>query len=38
MKVLIFGATGATGQCLMVQALELDHEVTAFARNPSAIA
>ena len=38
MKVLIFGATGATGQCLMKQALELGHEVTAFARNPSAIA
>jgi putative NADH-flavin reductase len=38
MKVLIFGATGATGQCLMEQALGLGHEVTAFARNPSAIA
>lgn len=38
MKVLIFGATGATGQCLMEQALVLGHNVTAFARNPSAIA
>ena len=38
MKVLIFGATGATGQCLMKQALVFGHEVTAFARNPSAIA
>ena len=35
MKVLIFGATGATGQCLTKQALVLGHEVTAFARNPS---
>ncbi len=38
MKVLIFGATGATGQCLMEQALGLGQEVTAFVRNPSAIA
>jgi len=37
MKVLIFGATGATGQCLTEQALLLSHEVTAFARNPSVI-
>ncbi|MBV9387299.1 MAG: SDR family oxidoreductase [Chroococcidiopsidaceae cyanobacterium CP_BM_ER_R8_30] len=37
MKILIFGATGATGQCLVEQALELGYEVTAFARNPSAI-
>lgn len=36
-KVLIFGATGATGQCLTEQALLLGHEVTAFARNPSVI-
>ena len=38
MKVLIFGATGATGRCLIEQALVLGHEVTAFARKPDAIA
>ena len=37
MKTLIFGATGATGQCLVEQALELGYEVTAFARHPNAI-
>ena len=37
MKVLIFGATGGTGRCLMEQALVVGHEVTAFARNPSAV-
>jgi uncharacterized protein YbjT (DUF2867 family) len=37
-KVLIIGATGATGQILMRQALEQGHEVTALARNPSAVA
>jgi putative NADH-flavin reductase len=37
-KVLIIGATGATGQILMREALEQDHEVTALARNPSALA
>src|SRR5215212_1120537 len=38
MKVLIIGATGATGQILMREALEQGHEVTALARNPSAVA
>lgn len=38
MNVLIFGATGATGRCLVEQALVFGHNVTAFARNPSAIA
>lgn len=37
MKVLIFGATGDSGRCLMDQALALGYKVTAFARNPSAI-
>jgi putative NADH-flavin reductase len=36
-KVLIIGATGATGQILMREALEQGHEVTARARNPSAV-
>jgi putative NADH-flavin reductase len=37
-KVLIIGATGATGQVLMREALEQGYEVTALARNPSALA
>jgi putative NADH-flavin reductase len=36
-KVLIIGATGATGQILMREALTQDHEVTALARDPSAV-
>ena len=38
MKVLIIGATGATGQILMREALAQGFEVTALARNPSAVA
>src|SRR5215211_4661440 len=38
MKVLIIGATGATGKILMREALEKGYEVTALARNPSAVA
>src|ERR687898_1230717 len=37
-KVLIIGATGGTGRILLDKALEQGHEVTALARNPSAIA
>jgi putative NADH-flavin reductase len=37
-KVLIIGATGATGQILLREALAQGHEVTALARNPSAVA
>lgn len=37
MKLVIFGATGASGRELVRQALEQGHEVTAFARNPAAI-
>jgi putative NADH-flavin reductase len=37
-KVLIIGASGATGQILMHEALEQGHEVTALARDPSALA
>ncbi len=33
MRVLIVGATGGTGRQLVSQALELGHEVTAFARS-----
>lgn len=35
MKVLVFGSTGATGKQIVKQALELGHQVTAFARKPS---
>ncbi len=38
MKLLIFGATGGTGRELIKQALEQGHSVTAFARNPAALA
>ena len=34
MRILIFGATGGTGRQLVEQALERDHRVTAFVRNP----
>lgn len=37
MKLAIFGATGATGQLLVEQALDQGHHVTAFARNPAAV-
>jgi putative NADH-flavin reductase len=37
MKILIIGATGATGKILMREALEKGYEVTALARNPSAV-
>src|SRR5262249_3000241 len=36
-RVLIVGATGGTGRELVAQALERGYEVTAFARNPSAV-
>jgi putative NADH-flavin reductase len=37
MKVLIFGASGKTGQHLVSQALAEGHVVTAFARSPAKI-
>lgn len=37
MKLIIFGATGTLGRHVVAQALEQDHQVTAFARNPSAL-
>ncbi len=35
MKITIIGSTGGTGLELVKQALELGHEVTAFARTPA---
>jgi putative NADH-flavin reductase len=35
MKVVIFGSTGSVGRHLVVQALEQEHTVRAFARNPA---
>lgn len=38
MKVVIFGASGGTGRELLKQALERDHQIIAFVRNPDKIA
>ncbi|HSV54819.1 MAG TPA: SDR family oxidoreductase [Burkholderiaceae bacterium] len=38
MKIIVFGPAGGTGQQLVSQALAAGHDVTAFTRNPSAIA
>ena len=38
MKLALFGATGPTGEELLAQALAADHELSAFARRPAAIA
>ena len=35
MKILILGSTGGTGQQLVKQSLDQNHEVTAIARDPS---
>jgi putative NADH-flavin reductase len=37
MKILIFGASGATGQELVKQAVSVGHAVTAFVRDPGKI-
>lgn len=38
MKIIIFGASGATGQRIVAQALDLGHDVTAFVRSPEKLA
>ena len=38
MKLIVFGATGKSGQQIVEQALNAGHLVSAFARNPAAIA
>lgn len=35
MKLTVFGASGATGTCLVTQALDSGHEVTAVVRDPA---
>lgn len=37
MHLLIFGATGGTGGCLVSQGLEQGHQVTAFVRDPGTL-
>ncbi|MHB1843977.1 MAG: NAD(P)-dependent oxidoreductase [Deltaproteobacteria bacterium] len=37
MKILVIGATGATGQLAIPKLLAAGHEVTAFARRPEAV-
>jgi putative NADH-flavin reductase len=37
MKLLVFGSTGGTGRELLIQALDQDHRVTAYARDPAKI-
>ncbi|PIO08242.1 epimerase [Candidatus Pacearchaeota archaeon CG10_big_fil_rev_8_21_14_0_10_34_12] len=37
MKIIVFGSTGKTGQEVVKQALEKNHKVVAFARNPEKI-
>lgn len=34
MKILVIGATGGTGRCVVDSALKAGHEVTAFVRTP----
>jgi putative NADH-flavin reductase len=38
MKLAIFGASGATGTCLVQQAIAAGHEVTAVVRDPARLA
>lgn len=35
MKLIVFGATGGTGRCIVQQALDSGHDVTAVVRDPA---
>jgi putative NADH-flavin reductase len=37
MKLVVFGATGGTGRCVVEQALASGHDVTAVARDPEGL-
>ena len=37
MRLIVFGATGRTGRCVLRNAMEHGHEVTAFTRSPDKI-
>jgi putative NADH-flavin reductase len=37
MKLVVFGATGGTGRCIVEQALASGHDVTAVVRNPEGL-
>jgi putative NADH-flavin reductase len=37
MKLLVLGSTGVTGEIIVEQALNLGHDVTAFARDPEKV-
>ncbi len=38
MKLLVFGATGGTGQAVVTQGLAQGHEITAYVRNSAGLA
>ncbi len=38
MKIIVFGATGSVGSEILKQALQKDHQVTAFVRTPQKLA
>lgn len=38
MNLLVIGASGGIGKCIVEQALDAGHKVTAYARNPNTLA
>ena len=37
MKVVVLGSTGASGQCVLTQALDAGHDVTVVVRTPAKV-